>query len=68
MEPTGYVVDTLQAALYHGLTASDAETAVVDTMNMGGDADTIGAVAGAVAGGRFGARGLPDRWLSELDP
>lgn len=67
LRPTGYVVDTLQAALYHGLTAPDAETAVVDAVNMGGDADTIGAVAGAVAGGRFGARELPDRWLSELD-
>lgn len=33
---------------------------------MGGDTDTIGAVAGAVAGARFGSDALPDRWLSEL--
>lgn len=36
-------------------------------MNGGGDADTIGAIAGAVAGARFGADQLPDRWLTELD-
>ncbi len=34
---------------------------------MGGDADTIGAVTGALAGARFGASLLPDRWLSEID-
>jgi ADP-ribosyl-[dinitrogen reductase] hydrolase len=39
----------------------------VETVNRGGDADTIGAVTGAVAGARFGAAGLPDRWLEVLD-
>lgn len=67
LSPTGYVVDTLQAALYHALTADDAETAIVNAVNMGGDTDTIGAVAGAVAGARFGADGLPDRWINDLD-
>lgn len=63
---TGYVVTTLQAGLFHGLTAPDAETAIVDAVNMGGDADTIGAVAGAVAGARFGAENLPERWIGEI--
>lgn len=67
LSPTGYVVDTLQAALYHGLAASSAETAIVNAVNMGGDADTIGAVAGAVTGARFGTDGLPDRWIDDLD-
>lgn len=65
--PTGYVVDTLQAALTHGLGADDARTAIVDAVNGGGDADTIGAIAGAVAGARFGRDRLPERWLGELD-
>lgn len=34
---------------------------------MGGVSDTIGAVAGAVAGARFGTSGLPDRWVDDLD-
>ncbi|MWG34542.1 ADP-ribosylglycohydrolase family protein [Halomarina oriensis] len=66
LENTGYVVTTLQVGLYHGLTAESAEEAIVDAVNMGGDADTIGAVAGAVAGARFGADTLPERWLEEL--
>lgn len=37
------------------------------SVNRGGDTDTIGAVAGAVAGARFGATGLPDRWLDTLE-
>ena len=36
-------------------------------VNRGGDADTIGAIAGAVAGARFGASSLPDRWLDAID-
>jgi ADP-ribosyl-[dinitrogen reductase] hydrolase len=67
LSPTGYVVDTHQAATYHALTAADAEAAVVNAVNGGGDADTIGAVTGAIAGARFGASELPDRWLAELD-
>jgi ADP-ribosyl-[dinitrogen reductase] hydrolase len=67
LSSSGYVVDTLQTALYRGLTASTAEEAIVEAVNMGDDTDTVGAVAGAVAGARFGADALPDRWLGELD-
>lgn len=64
---SGYVVTTLQAGLYYGLTADSAEEAIIDAVNAGGDTDTIGAVAGAVAGARFGASNLPERWLEDLD-
>lgn len=64
---SGYVVTTLQTALYDALTAETAEDAIVTAVNRGGDADTIGAVAGAVAGARFGASDLPERWLETLD-
>jgi ADP-ribosyl-[dinitrogen reductase] hydrolase len=67
LRSTGYVVDTLQTALWHGLHADSPEAALVDVVNMGGDADTVGAVTGAVVGARFGADSLPDRWLDELD-
>ena len=63
---SGYVVTTLQAGLYHGLTGETAENAIIDAVMMGGDTDTIGAVAGAVAGARFGGEALPDRWLEEI--
>lgn len=67
LEPTGYVVDSLQAALYHGLTAESVEAAIVDAVNGGGDTDTIGAITGAVAGARFGSADIPDRWLDEIE-
>jgi ADP-ribosyl-[dinitrogen reductase] hydrolase len=67
LQSTGYVVDTLRTALWYGLRAETAEDALVDVVNMGGDADTVGAVTGAVVGARFGADALPDRWIDELD-
>lgn len=63
---TGYVIDTLEAGVGHALLADSVEEAVVAAVNNGGDTDTVGAVAGAVAGARYGASDLPDRWLSEL--
>jgi len=39
----------------------------VTAVNRGGDTDTIGAITGAVAGARFGASELPDRWLSAIE-
>jgi ADP-ribosyl-[dinitrogen reductase] hydrolase len=64
---SGYVVDTFQTALYHAHAADSAEEAIVNAVNMGGDTDTVGAVTGALAGARFGASDLPDRWLSSID-
>jgi len=67
LETSGYVVHSLQTALHDGLLAESAAEAIVAAVNRGGDADTIGAIAGAVAGARFGASQLPDRWLSAID-
>ncbi|MFT4883938.1 MAG: ADP-ribosyl-[dinitrogen reductase] hydrolase [Natronomonas sp.] len=66
LQTSGYVVTTLQTALYDALSAPSAREAIVTAVNRGGDTDTIGAVAGAVAGARFGASGLPDSWLDTL--
>jgi ADP-ribosyl-[dinitrogen reductase] hydrolase len=67
LQNSGYVVDTLESAVHAALTAADVETAIVEAVNRGGDADTHGAVAGAIAGARFGASALPDRWLDPID-
>ena len=64
---SGYVVDTLQTALHDALTAESAEEAIVTAVNRGGDTDTIGAIAGAIAGARFGASALPSGWLDEIE-
>lgn len=67
LSTSGYVVDTLQTALHDALDSESPEDAIVTAVNRGGDTDTIGAVAGAAAGARFGATGLPDSWLAELN-
>jgi len=67
LETSGYVVHSLQTALHDGLLADSVEEAIVTAVNRGGDTDTIGAIAGAVAGARFGASQLPDRWLGAID-
>ena len=63
---TGYVIDTLKAALWAVSASGSFEQAVVLAVNLGGDADTVGAVAGALAGARWGERSIPPRWLESL--
>lgn len=63
---SGYVLATLESGLYHALSADSFEEAVVEAVNEGDDADTVGAVTGAVAGARFGVEAVPDRWADEL--
>lgn len=67
LQTSGYVVHSLQTALHDGLRAESAENAIVTAVNRGGDTDTIGAIAGAIAGARFGAADLPERWLQVID-
>ncbi|MFK5600196.1 ADP-ribosylglycohydrolase family protein [Methylobacterium sp. HMF5984] len=63
---TGYVVDTLEAALWCTEQAEGFEEALVLAVNLAGDADTVGAVTGQVAGAVFGASTIPQRWLAPL--
>lgn len=47
--------------------ASSFEDACTTAVRIGGDADTIAAMAGAIAGARYGASGIPERWRSGLE-
>ncbi|MEN9501720.1 MAG: ADP-ribosyl-[dinitrogen reductase] hydrolase [Pseudomonadota bacterium] len=66
--PSGYIVDTLQAVFQALFTATQTnfETALVDVVNRGGDADTTGAILGMVAGALYGVESFPPRWLYSL--
>lgn len=66
MEENGYVVPTLESALYSVITTGNYEEAVRKSINMGYDTDTIGAVTGSLAGILYGYDNIPDRWLSKL--
>ena len=58
---TGYVVDTIEAALWSVGTSSSFEEAVLKAVNLGDDADSVGAVAGQVAGALCRYSNIPDR-------
>jgi ADP-ribosylglycohydrolase len=62
----GYVVRTLEAALWAFHDASDFRTAVLRAVNLGEDADTTGAVCGQLAGACFGEVGIPAEWRTGL--
>lgn len=63
---TGYVVDTLEAALWCLLVSSSYESTVLTAVNLGGDTDTVASVAGGLAGLAYGADSIPAPWLSAL--
>lgn len=66
IESSGYVVHSLEAALWCvGRTRSFAD-AVLLAANLGDDADTIAAITGQLAGAIYGASGIPAEWLECL--
>lgn len=67
LAPTGFVVDTLNCALDAVARTSSLEDAIVRAVNLGGDADTVGAVAGGLAGAMYGYDSIPTRWREALD-
>ncbi|WP_372982665.1 ADP-ribosylglycohydrolase family protein [Marinobacter sediminum] len=62
----GYVIDTLEAALWSCYHSEDFENALITAVNLGDDADTVGAVTGQIAGAAWGASSIPSRWLNQL--
>ena len=62
----GFVLDTLEAALCAVSSSNSFEDALVAAVNLGNDADTTGAVAGAIAGAKWGMSSIPARWLHVL--
>ena len=63
---SGYVVESLEAALWCFLCTDTFETAILRAANLGDDADTTAAVCGQVAGAYYGASSIPQRWLERL--
>jgi len=62
----GYVLDTLTASFWCLLNRSGPEEAIVAAVGLGDDADTTGAVTGALAGAAHGVEAIPERWRRRL--
>ena len=63
---SGYVVKSLEAALWAFHDARDFREAVLRAVNLGDDADTTGAVCGQLAGAYWGEAGIPVEWRDGL--
>jgi ADP-ribosyl-[dinitrogen reductase] hydrolase len=63
---SGYVVHTLEAALWAVEQTESFEDALVLAVNLADDADSVGAVTGQLAGALYGMSGIPARWLERL--
>ncbi len=65
-EATGYVMHTLHAAFWALTQGETFRDVLLAAVNLGGDADTVGAVAGQLAGRIYGYSGIPENWREML--
>ena len=63
---SGWVRHTLESAVWGLLTTDSFEEALVQVVNLGNDADTAGAVVGALAGATYGLDGIPAAWRAAV--
>lgn len=64
IKSSGYVVDTLEAAIWCFLNTDSYKDCVLCAVNLGDDTDTVGAVAGGLAGLYYGLNDIPQSWLA----
>lgn len=62
----GYIVPTLEAALWCLLNTDNYKSLVLTAVNLGKDTDTVGAIAGGIGGLYYGAKQIPYEWLEIL--
>lgn len=66
IKSSGYIVDTLEAAIWCLLTTSNYDDCVLKAVNLGDDTDTVAAIAGGLAGALYGYDSIPDIWKKNL--
>ena len=69
IKSSGYVVDTLEAALWCNLKSNSYRECILMSVNLGEDTDTVGAIAGGLAGiiyGIGGEQGIPEEWINQI--
>ena len=66
---SGYVIDTFEAAVWSFVNSESYSECVIKAVELGGDTDTIAAIAGGLAGiyyGIGGENGIPEEWIDTL--
>ncbi|MGD9676992.1 MAG: ADP-ribosylglycohydrolase family protein [Vulcanibacillus sp.] len=66
IKSSGYVVDTLEAAIWCLLNTNNYKDCILKAVNLGEDTDTVAAVAGGLAGMYYGYENIPNEWLAKI--
>ena len=66
IKTTGYVVDSLEAALWSLIRTDNFRDCLLTAVNLGDDSDTVGAIAGGLAALYYGYKGIPGEWLAVI--
>ncbi len=66
IESSGYVVHSLEAALWCLLNTTDYRSLALKAVNLGRDTDTVGAIAGGLGGLAYGLANIPSEWIDAL--
>ena len=63
---SGYVIDTLEAALWAVWNTDNFKDAILLAANLADDADSVAATAGQIAGALYGVTGMPEEWVKTV--
>lgn len=66
IKSSSYVLDSLEAAVWSLITTTTFEEGLLRAVNLGDDADTVGAIAGGLAGLYYGYDNAPEEWRSVI--
>ena len=66
IKSSGYVVDSLEAAIWSLITTESLEEALLKAVNLGDDTDTVGAIAGGLATLFYGYDSVPEMWRKQI--
>lgn len=66
MRSGGYVIETIEAAVWCLITTDSLKECLLKVVNMGHDTDTVAAVAGGLAGLYYDVEAIPKDWLDEI--
>lgn len=66
IKSSGYVVDSLEAAVWSLITTDSVEACLLKAVNLGDDADTVGAIAGGLAVLFYGYDSVPEEWRKQI--
>ncbi len=64
IKSTGYVIDSIEAAMWCLITTDSYRECVLKAVNLGDDTDTVAAIAGGIAGLYYGYESIPEEWLA----